>query len=157
MGLVNLSSVRSLNDQVGSIASKFQNLFLLIIRLYWGWSFFQAGKGKFGDPEKVIGFFTGLGIPFPTFNLYLVATVETFGGLLLLLGIVPRLASIPLIITMIVAYTTAHAEALHGIFSDPNTFFGEAPFLFLYASLIVLLFGPGSYTLGGVIKKFKSK
>jgi len=42
-----------------------QSFFLLIIRLYWGWEFFQTGKGKLMDLEKPTQFFQSLGIPFP--------------------------------------------------------------------------------------------
>jgi len=132
---------------------RLQGLFLLTLRLYWGWQFFQAGKGKLGDPAKVAGFFETLGIPFPHFNAILVGTVECFGGLLLLVGLGSRLVSIPLIITMIVAYLTAHVDAVKGIFQDPEAFTSQAPFLFLLALLIVLIFGPGLISMDEWIRR----
>jgi len=42
-----------------------QSLLLLIIRLYWGWGFFETGKGKLMDVQKPTAFFQSLGIPFP--------------------------------------------------------------------------------------------
>jgi putative oxidoreductase len=42
-----------------------------------------------------------------------------------------------------VAYITADREALFSIFSDPDKFYAAAPYTFLVASVIVLLFGPG--------------
>ena len=131
--------------------------FLLFIRLYWGWQFFQAGKGKFGNIDHVIGFFQGLGIPLPKLNAYVVGTTETFGGLLLMLGLAARLATIPLTIAMIVAYLTADLAAVRGIFSDPEAFVKAAPFSFLLTSLIVLIFGPGFFSLDNLIERFKRK
>jgi putative oxidoreductase len=48
---------------------------------------------------------------------------------------------------MIVAYITADREALLSIFSDPDKFYAAAPYTFLIASLIILIFGPGKIAL----------
>ncbi|MBI2340832.1 MAG: DoxX family protein [Deltaproteobacteria bacterium] len=147
--------VQKLYQRVIGVASKFQSPFLLAIRLYWGFQFFQAGKGKLADIPKVVGFFTDLGIPFPTVNAYLAAGTECFGGLLLLFGFASRLASIPLAFTMCVAYATAHREALVNIFADPDKFLEQEPFLFLMTALIVLFFGPGVFSVDAIIKKMR--
>jgi putative oxidoreductase len=133
------------------ITSSLQSPVLLVIRLYWGWSFFQTGKGKLSDLSKVTAFFTDLGIPFPSFNALLAGTTECVGGLLLLVGLASRLTAIPLITTMVVAYITADSEALKSIFSDPDKFLGADPFLFLFASVLVLAFGPGAFSLDYLI------
>ena len=44
---------------------------------------------------------------------------------------------------MIVAYITADREALFSVFSNPDKFTAAAPYTFLIASLVVLIFGPG--------------
>lgn len=134
---------------------KLRHPLLLIVRLYWGWQFFQAGKGKFGNIEMVTGFFGSLGIPFPLLNAYLVASVETVCGLLLFLGLGARLAAIPLTITMVVAYLTAHRSAALGLFSDPKQFFAQEPFLFLFAAILVLIFGAGFFSLDRICRKFR--
>jgi putative oxidoreductase len=41
------------------------------------------------------------------------------------------------------AYVIADREALFSIFSDPDKFMAAAPFTFLFASLLVLIFGAG--------------
>jgi putative oxidoreductase len=48
---------------------------------------------------------------------------------------------------MLVAYLTADREALFSVFSDPGKFYGAAPYTFLFACVIVLLFGPGPLSL----------
>lgn len=135
----------------GLLAS-LQNIFLLIIRLYWGWGFAQAGWGKFMNWEKTLGFFTSLGLPAPSINLFMAAGTELVGGICLILGLGCRVITVPLLFTMIVAYATAHKAELMGVFSDPDAFLAAPPFLFMYAVLIVLLFGPGKISLDGLLK-----
>jgi len=125
------------------VSSSLQSPFLLAVRLYWGWQFMQTGWGKLSDINKVVGFFTDLGIPAPALNAYFVSALEFGGGLLLILGLGSRLIALPLVIDMIVAYITADREALFSVFSNPDKFTAAAPYTFLIASLIVLIFGPG--------------
>lgn len=131
--------------------------FLLFVRVYWGWQFWQTGWGKLQDISKPIGFFTELGIPFPVFNAWFVSLLECFGGILLILGLASRLISIPLVIDMLVAYITADREAFKSIFSEPDKFYAAAPYTFLFASLIVLLFGPGAISLDYLIARYVKK
>jgi putative oxidoreductase len=67
------------------------------------------------------------------------------------LGLGSRLIALPLVIDMIVAYITADREALFSILSNPDKFTAAAPYTFLVASLIVLIFGPGRFSLGAVL------
>jgi len=127
--------------------SGLQSPFLLAVRLYWGWQFAQTAWGKLSDIHKVIGFFTALGIPAPALNAWFVSGLEFAGGLLLILGLGSRLIALPLVIDMIVAYITADREALFSILSSPDKFMAAAPFTFLVASSIVLIFGPGKASL----------
>lgn len=139
------------------ILNSLQSPFLLLIRVYWGWQFLQSGIGKFNHIEKVISFFTDLGIPAPTLNAYFNASLETIGGLLLILGLASRLIAVPLTINMIVAYITADREALTSFFSEPAKFFAADPFPFLLVSLLVLLFGPGKLSLDTLILMWRKK
>ena len=54
---------------------------LLLIRVYWGWQFWQTGWGKLTDISKPIEYFTSLGIPFPVFNAYFIGILEAGGGI----------------------------------------------------------------------------
>ena len=133
------------------VATWLQHPFLLIIRLYWGWQFHVAGAGKLADINKFAGLFQGWGIPFPRFNVYLAGSTECYVGLLLLAGVASRITAIPLIITMTVAYITASPDVVQHIFSKPDDFVTADPFLFLLAALIVFLFGPGIFSVDGLI------
>ena len=118
------------------------HLFLLTIRITWGWQFFQTGKGKLGNIERVTGFFQKLHIPFPKLNAILAGSTECFGGLLLMVGLGSRLISLPLAFTMLIAYLTADRAALGSL----DAFVKAAPFPFLMTSLIVLFFGGGLFS-----------
>src|ERR1700730_16269683 len=131
--------------------SSLQSPFLLAVRLYWGWQFMQTGWGKLTDIGKVIGFFTDLGIRAPALNAYFVSALELGGGALLILGFGSRLIALPLVIDMLVAYITADREALFSIFSNPDKFTAAAPYTFLIASLIVLIFGPGKISADALL------
>jgi putative oxidoreductase len=134
-----------------------QSPLLLAMRLYWGWQFFQTGKGKLMNLDRTTGFFESLHIPMPHLNAVMAGSTECFGGLLLLLGLGSRVLTIPLIVTMCVAYATAETDALHAIFSDPDKFVSAAPFEFMLCAIIVLVFGPGKFSLDWLISKKCSK
>jgi putative oxidoreductase len=129
---------------------------LLIIRLYWGWQFFLTGKGKLLHLDKTANFFASLHIPAPKLNALMAASTECTCGLLLLVGLFSRFASLALIGVMCVALYTADNDAVRAIFSDPDKFLGADPFLFLYAAVVVFCFGPGKIALDKLICKDES-
>ena len=129
------------------VANSLQSPFLLLVRLYWGWQFIQTGWGKVNNIEKVTSFFTQLGIPAPGLNAHFIAGLELFGGILLVLGLGSRLIGLMLTVNMLVAYITADREALLSVISDPDKFTAATPYTFLFASLIVLIFGAGKLSI----------
>jgi putative oxidoreductase len=133
-------------------ASCCQSPFLLAVRLYWGWQFFGDGRGKLLHLQHIAEYFGhDLHIPFPYFNALLASATECLGGLLLLVGLGSRLVAVPLIFTMVIAYATAEIDKVKHIFSDPDKFVTADPFLYLLASVIVLVFGPGVFSLDWLI------
>ena len=130
-----------------------QSPLLLAMRLWWGWSFFLTGKGKLMHHADTADFFQTLGIPLPGLNAWIAGGVECIGGLFLIAGFASRLVSIPLSITMVVAYLTADNEALKNIFSDTDKFTSAAPFLFLLTALLVLAFGPGAFSVDRLLAR----
>jgi putative oxidoreductase len=139
------------------LANLGQHPFLLAIRLYFGWQFYQTGRGKLADISKVVEYFTSLNIPAPALNAHFIAWLETVGGIMLMLGLASRLMAIPMAIDMIVAYVVADNEALHSIFSDPDKFTGAAPYNFLFIFLLILFFGPGFFSFDTLIRWFRKK
>jgi putative oxidoreductase len=134
-------------------AEKLRSPFLLAIRLYWGWQFIQTGWRKLQNQPKIIDFFTSLNIPLPALNAHFVSGLEFLGGILLVLGLFARPVSFLLTCSMFVAYWTADHEALKSIFSDPSKFYNADPYTFLFAAIIILVFGPGLFSLDALAAK----
>jgi putative oxidoreductase len=131
-----------------------QSPFLLCVRLYWGYQLVQSGWGKLHGLDKVTEFFTSLNLPMPGQTAVAISCLEFFGGIFLAIGLLSRLTSLALTINMVVAYITADREALTSIFSDPDKFYAAAPYTFLVASLIVLLFGPGKFAVDTLLNRW---
>jgi putative oxidoreductase len=79
----------------------------LAARLVVGVVFAGTGWTKLTHLLQITQNFRGLGIPAPEILTPFVSGVEFFGGLMLLFGLLTRLASVPLIVVMIVAIVTA--------------------------------------------------
>jgi putative oxidoreductase len=127
--------------------------FLLAVRLYWGWQLVQSGWGKLHNLERVTEFFTSLNMPMPAQMAVIISCVELFGGILLAVGLLSRLTALVLTVNMIMAYVIADREALQSFFSDPDKFYAAAPYVFLIASLIILIFGPGKLSLDTILER----
>ena len=125
------------------ILGKLRPVALLLARLAVGLVFMSTGWGKVHNLEKVTGFFTSLHIPAPHFNAVLVGYSELLCGTALVLGLLTRLATIPLVVSMIVAILTAKLPDLHGLFD----LVGFDEFTYLVVLLVIALLGPGSIAL----------
>jgi putative oxidoreductase len=134
---------------------------VILIRLMVGAVFLTEGIQKFLFPDEVgAGRFAKIGIPSPDVMGPFVGVVETVCGALILLGLLTRLAAIPLIIDMIVAIVTTKIPILlgHGFwgFSLRNIpyygFWGmmhesRTDFSMLLGSLFLLIVGAGLWSL----------
>ncbi len=144
---MHISSLSSLSDRLtATVFTRLQDPALLFVRGVWGWLFFKTGLGKLGNLAGTTEFFAGLGLPLPGVNALLVGALECVGGLLLLAGWSSRLVAMLLFGNMAVAYLTAHRDA----FGSLADFTAAAPSAFLVASLVVMAFGPGRWSLDGL-------
>jgi putative oxidoreductase len=148
-----IENARRVYALLARAASSLQSPFLLAVRLYWGWQFAETGWGHLTHLDKVAAFFTEIGIPLPALNAPFIGGLEFTGGILLALGLASRPVAFLLTCDMTVAYITAEREALLSVFSDPDKFYAAAPYTFLVASLIVLIFGPGKFCLDTLVSK----
>jgi len=148
------TKVRQWHDRACALISYAQSPFLLFVRIYWGWQLWQSGWGKLHNLDKVTEFFTSLNMPAPAQTAVFIACVEFFGGILFALGAFSRLTSLVLTVNLTMAYILADHEALFSIFSDPDKFTAAAPFNFLVASLIVLIFGAGRISVDAALAFF---
>lgn len=137
-----------------AIASYGQSPLLLLVRLYWGWQFAQTGWGKLHNLDQIAGFFAQLNLPSPHFTAALIGSVEFVGGLLLILGLFSRFTGLVLTINMTVAYWAADRDALKSVISDPGKFYVADPYTFLFASLMVLIFGAGIFSVDWLIARW---
>lgn len=84
----------------------------LLLRLYLAPVLAQAGWNKYQHFDNTVAWFGnadwGLGLPLPAVLAALAIAAELGGALLLLLGLFTRLATIPLMITMLVAIFAVH-------------------------------------------------
>ena len=144
---------RKIYDGFVSAVSNTQSLFLLIVRLYWGWQLAQNGWGKLHNLENVTQFFANLGLPAPGPTAVFVASFELVGGILLAAGLLSRITALGIAVDMLTAYVTADREALLSFFTDPGKFYVADPYTFLFAGLLVLIFGAGKFSLDALIAR----
>jgi putative oxidoreductase len=111
----------------------------LLLRLILGGLFIRYGFNKFIGYDQILPMFgdiIGIGSKL-SFNLVIFA--ELICGSLVALGLLTRLAVIPILITMAVAFFVAHAK-------DP--FDAKAlPFVFLLLTSVVFVLGSGKYSI----------
>jgi putative oxidoreductase len=148
-----MGKIQKLYEMFLRAASSLQSPFLLIVRLYWGWQFMETGWGKLGGLGKVTGYFASLGIPAPAWNAAFISGLEFAGGILLAIGLGSRAIAFLLTADMAVAYWLGDRQAVLSFFSDPDKFAAAAPFTFLMAALIVLIFGPGKLALDALVAR----
>lgn len=95
------------------------------LRVYLAAVFWTAGYNKFVAFDSTAQWFGnaewGLGMPFPELMAFLAISAEMGGAVLLLLGLATRWATIPLMITMVVAAVSVHWnngwQAVHDLMS----------------------------------------
>ena len=87
---------------------------VILIRILVGWVFVSEGIQKFLFPAALgWGRFAKIGIPIPHISAPLVGAVEIVCGLLVILGLWTRLASVPLLIVIGTAIWTTKIPMLH--------------------------------------------
>jgi putative oxidoreductase len=121
----------------------------LFARLILAAVFIPTGWGKIHDLEKVTQLFAGLAIPYPDISARVVGYSELICGALLLVGFLTRLATIPLLVTMIVAFVTAKVPMVKA-FSDVVAM---PELLYIGLLLFLLVLGAGWLSLDGVISR----
>ncbi len=121
----------------------------LLGRLSMAAVFIPSGWGKLHSLDKVTAFFVELGIPAAHLQAPFVAGVEFVGGILLLLGIATRFATVPLIIAMIVAILTAKLSDIHSV----SDFLAVDEYLYIVIMIGIFIWGAGCVSLDALIAK----
>ncbi|MEK7108325.1 MAG: DoxX family protein [Patescibacteria group bacterium] len=115
------------------------NLALLALRIVVGVVFLYHGWAKLQDMAATVSFFDSMGIFLPAFFAWVVALVETIGGILLILGVHVRSIAPLLFINMIVALLVVHTRMPWAQ--------AELPLTLAAASLILYSMGAGEWRL----------
>ncbi|MGC2109812.1 MAG: DoxX family protein [Candidatus Korobacteraceae bacterium] len=121
---------------------------VLLIRVLVGWVFLSEGIQKFVFPVQLgVGRFTKIGIPSPQIMAPFVGTVEIVFGTLLLIGLLTRLAAIPLLGVILTAIATTKIPmiAKTGMWSMLHE--ARADFSMLLGLLFLLLVGGGTWSM----------
>lgn len=119
----------------------------LIIRLMVGGVFFLEGIKKLLFAEQWgAGRFTRIGIPAPGVLAPFVGVVEIVCGFLLLVGLLTRLASIPLIIDICVAIATTKIPILLKSGFWPMEAEARTDYSMLMGLIFLLVAGAGSWS-----------
>lgn len=140
---------RALRAKALAGLERLRGLALLLGRLAVGLVFLSTGWGKVHNVAKVTEFFTSLHIPAPGFHAVLVGWSELLCGAALVLGVLTRLATIPLIVSMIVAILTAKRADIHGLF-DLVAF---EEFTYLIVLVMIAILGPGALAIDHLLAK----
>lgn len=151
LALLNL--LKSIHARSLELLRKIDWLGPLLVRLTLGLVFVSTGWGKLHDLETVTQFFASLDIPAPHANALFVSSVELVGGLLLLLGLGTRIASLFLAVVMAVAIWTAKSPELHGLVDLANTI----EFAYLAAFVWLFVCGAGAASADHAILRCTSR
>jgi len=122
----------------------------IIIRLIVGAVFLSEGIQKFLFPAiRGAGRFEKIGLPSPEFLGSFVGTFEILCGTLILIGLLTRLASIPLIIIMLVAIATTKADVLANQGFWEMMHGSRTDWAMLLGSIFLLIKGGGYWSVDG--------
>jgi putative oxidoreductase len=154
------------------LASTFQRLafaplpappgfFALPLRLIVGFGFLEHGYAKLArGPDAFIGILHAMGMPFAFFLGWATIVIELVGGLLILMGALVPLASLPMIVVLLAATFTVHLpngfssikliayDASGAHFGPPGY---ETDLLYVAALLALCLGGAGPLSLDGYV------
>lgn len=119
---------------MASLDNKYSDIALLLLRLGVGYIFIVHGWGKLTGIDGTAGFFGGLGIPIPLVMAWVVAIVEFFGGIMVLLGAYTKMLNLLLAIIMAVA-----------IVAQEGNF--EIELILFLVSVSLFLIGSGNYSI----------
>ena len=134
------------------------------LRLIVGYGFMEHGYAKLArGPESFAAILHALGMPAPALLSWATIVVELLGGLAVLVGAFIPIASIPMVITLLVAIFTVHVpngfssiklqsvDAAGAHFGQPGY---ETDLLYMAGLLAILLGGSGPFALDHLLLRF---
>ena len=144
-----LSRLWALEPTLVALCARLRWLPPSLARFALGWVFLLSGWGKLHNLDDVIEFFASIGIPAPQIQAPFAAFMEFACGLLMLLGLATRFASLPLIGIMIVAIGTAKRADIHEL----SDLFGTSEYLYIVLALWLGGYGAGPLSVDYLVAK----
>jgi len=120
---------------------------VILVRLIVGWVFLSEGIQKFLFPATLgVGRFVQIGIPDPQIMAPFVGVVEILCGVLLVIGLLTRLATIPLLIVISVALWTTKIPILmkQGFWQMAHE--ARTDFCMVFGLIFLLIVGAGRFS-----------
>lgn len=133
------------------------NIPTLLCRLAVGLIFFSEGIQKFLLPDTVgTGRFSKIGFSDPAFWAHFTGIFEIICGVLILIGLLTRLAALPLLIIMIVAFITTKYPLLvdKGFWAMAHEY--RTDFAMTLLLIYLLIYGAGNYSIDKKITNSKT-
>lgn len=127
----------------------------LLARLGFGQAFVVTGLGKLDNLPRVVEFFASLGIPLPSVQAPLIATLELVGGIALLLGLATRTFAFLLACTMVVALLTHDGPALLAALPLRDDATQVAPIAPLLTFVWLLAHGAGPVSVDALLARHR--
>jgi uncharacterized membrane protein YphA (DoxX/SURF4 family) len=124
----------------------------ILVRLTVGLIFLTEGVQKYLFPELLgTGRFSTIGFSNPAFWAYFTATFEIICGALLIIGLITRIASVPLIIIMIIAFISTKLPILihKGVWPWAHEY--RTDFAMTMLLLYILIYGSGNWSVDSKI------
>ena len=129
---------------------------VVLVRLLVGVVFFSEGVQKFLYADALgVGRFAKIGIPAPEVMAPFVGVVEIVFGLLVIIGLLTRLATVPLLIDIVVAIATTKIPMLmkDGFWKTAHE--SRTDFAMLLGLVFLLLVGGGKASLDARFERSK--
>jgi putative oxidoreductase len=126
---------------------------LLGLRLVTGVIFIAHGLPKFGygdggGLDGLASWLGGMGVPFPMLNAVLVASSETVGGAMLIVGFLTRFAALTQVIAMLVAMFMVHWS--NGLTANGGY---QWALLLAAAAFALMMDGAGRYSIDRMMSR----
>jgi len=131
---------------------------VILIRLVVGWVFLSEGIQKFLFPAALgVGRFAKIGISDPQFMAPFVGVCEILFGALLIVGLLTRVATIPLLCVISVAIWTTKVPMLakQGFWAMVHE--ARTDFCMLFGLIFLLIVGAGSVSLDASLQRSKAR
>ena len=121
----------------------------LAARIVVGWTFLWSGWEKLNNLQQMTQNFTEWGIPYPALLTPFASGAELVFGLMLLLGLLTRIAGPGLLVVMIVALVAAKRDQIDSLESFLNQ--DETAYMAIFGWLAIA--GPGPISLDYLLQR----